>query len=629
MRTSRIPSRTVRTIGLLAVATILVPIRARADDPPKAEAALDEALKAALALDPSRVKDELLLDVGRALASVRRFDEARRAAEAINIVHWPPYVFMAIAEKQAEAGDVASAVRTADAINDPQQPQYRDDVIGRIALKQANAGDLKGAIETIRLCRRPEMWVFTIRALIKARAEAGDFAGALAVASSFKAPEFPPHEKALALAGVARLLAARGDIDAAERLARDEDEKKGAPLILAAVAEGRASAGDLEGAAGFARRVLDEWPDWETEARCRVVLIRDLAARGAIDEARRINDEPWKKPVLTRADRWNPPSLVPYQLQAARAIAGARAQRGDAEGACAALAGLPVHTRVLALIDLADRRARDGDRAAADRLLTVAERSAEVGGLGFYYQDLGAAEFRFGRRDASRASFAKAMHARDIGTPENLRAIVITQFRAGDRDGALQSIATIEQTAIRDQARAWIAGYLARQGEADAALEALRPIDDRMIRATALAQLAIFFADAGDRDRAVATCRRAAETAGSDGPPPSEPARIIAHVWASTAKGFPEAQAWSRRLANAETRASALAGVAQGALGRPLQIPPRSPYLLPMPLNTGAPPNQPGAAARPRPALEQPQGSSAAPTDCACETAPESRQRHV
>ena len=582
MQSSRGPFRANRATLLLAVATILGPGWApAAEEVHDPKSALVEALEAALALRNGRVKDGLLMDGGFELARARLFKEARRAADAIGFAYWPPVVLSVIAEEQAKAGDVASALRTAGEIDAPGQPDLHDEAIGRIALALSKAGDLKRAIETIRLCRRPLPSALAIGALMSARAEAGDLAGALSAVPAFDALETRVPWKGQALAGVARILAARGDLVAADRLARDY--KEAAPLILAAIAEARDGAGDPKGAAGFARRVMAAGADRETEARCRVVLIRDLAARGRIDEAKRIVEESWKKPPLNGNMGTIAPSLVPLESRAARAIAGACAERGEVERAQAALSHLAVHDRVWALIELADRRTEAGDRATAERLLTVAERSAESGKLGFYHQDLGAAQFRFGRRDASRGSFAKAMRAGDIGTPVNQRVIVATQARAGDVEGATRTVAMIDDPGLRDQARAWIAIVLARQGRADVAIDATRSIIDRAIRATAMAQAGKILGDTGDPDRAVAAARRAAEIAGTGGPPPHEAARIIAHAWASTTEGFPEAQGWARRLGNVEARASALLGVAQGGLNRAIRVRHDSHDLVPTP----------------------------------------------
>ncbi len=580
MRSNRTAFHPTWRTWLLIVATVPGPGWARAGDDSVTESALGEALSVGLALGEGRERDWLLEHIGIELARAHRFEEARRAASAIDFASWRFSVLRVIAEEQAEAGDAETALRTVAEINDASGFYSHDNAVKRVALALLEAGSQKEAIRAARHCRQSAMEASTIGALMSARAEADDLDGMYSIQSAFDAPGFQAPEKvqAVALASVARILVERGNVKEAKHLSGKNEAE---PLILGAIAEACVESGNLELAAKFARRVLTQGADWETEAKCHVALIRNFCSRGKIDEAERIAREPWQQPEI-QMGALVPRSLSRYESQAARAIAGAYVERDEMEKANEALSHLAVHSHVLALIDLADARDKANDRATADRVLTLAEQTAESRKLGFYYQSLGAAQIRFGRVEAARQSFAKAMRAKNIGTSLNQRAIVTTQARAGDADGALRNLEVIENLEIRDQARAWIAATLARQGKADEALEVARSIAERMIRSTTLAQLGRAFADTNEPARALATCRLAAETAGSESLPP-EAAGIIAQAWASTAEGHPEARAWAHRIQNEQARAAALLGVARGGLGRPISPPPDSPYVVPTP----------------------------------------------
>lgn len=530
-----------------------------------------EAFDAVMALPAGQPKDQLLRDIGRELASSGRIEEAKAAATAIGYINGRPLLQRAIALRQATDGDLAAALRTVGEIDAPQLPDSRDQAISAVAVVRAEAGDMGGVLKAILSISRPEMRANALGIVMRARAEAGDVEWALSLAS-----KFPPGMQAQGLTGVARVMAEHGDTEAAVGLTQRESAST--PAIFLAIAQGREKAGDLEGAAGFAGRIIGKDVDWGMEGKAKVIVIRDLAARGEIARAREAAALPWKKPAITPQNRRSPPSTDAFERDAARAIAKGAAASGDVAGARSDLPRFPVHSRVMALVGIADELEKAGQRPVAERLVTVAEKEA-VDGLGFYYGELGAAQYRLGRIEASRESIDKAMHAKEIGTPVNQRVIVAAQGRAGDLEGAKATIETISEPDLRDQARAWLAGILAKQGRAELALDAAHAIADRLQRAATLAHLGKAFAGSGDRVRAVGTCREAVGVIG-DEQPPAEVARIITHGWASTPEEVASASAWARGLKGDEARAAALLGVVEGELGRPIWLA-VSPYSIP------------------------------------------------
>jgi hypothetical protein len=105
------------------------------------------------------------------------------------------YALCFIACEQAKAGDIAEALRTANAI--PLR-QAMDDALAGIAPAQAKAGDLKGALETVARIRYESSKADALGSLAKVLACEGREKDALALA----AQQTSPAVKARALLGV-------------------------------------------------------------------------------------------------------------------------------------------------------------------------------------------------------------------------------------------------------------------------------------------------------------------------------------------------------------------------------------------------------------------------------------------
>ena len=210
---------------------------------------------------------------------------------------------------QAEAGDVAGAKRSAEALDTAlaRQCGYRSFAWSRIAGAQAKAGDWDGAIRT---ARRLELWdrSFAMARVIRTRAEAGDLDGAINQARTrLEGAREPsaqggfagPSPRALAILEIVRVLAGRNELDRACRLidAHPEVRAQG----LAAIARVRFKAKDPDAAATAARRLLDQGGDWRSEASARLVLVRSLIAQNKLDAAIEAARGPWKEPDPPRS----------------------------------------------------------------------------------------------------------------------------------------------------------------------------------------------------------------------------------------------------------------------------------------------------------------------------------------
>lgn len=562
---------------VLAFVLLLTASRsANATDAPDIAAVLGEALEAALDITEPRVRTIVLLDTGEALAQARQFEAAGRAARGIEPSVWRCYVLATLAGEQAEAGDPASALRTLEGIDGPQSESPRSTALGRIALAQALADDLDGALETLRLDRNPASR-YVLEAIAAARAEAGDIAGAIRAAESWDAPA-KAWARNKVIAEVAAVQARHGDVAGAIRTVAEHGD--GAAVGLAAIAAARLEAGDGEAAIAAARQALARGGDWQSEAAARVILVKSLVARGEIDEAKRVVAGHWHLPEPSGlGSQGILPSVDGHRKECLRAIARAQEGRGDVAAAIQTLEGVDlVYPRVQELAALATTLAEAGDAAGAERVLEHARRVAEERGGGFANWTVAVAYVRAGQLDLARDLFGRAMFAEHIGAVENRRVMVLEQARAGDLEGALQSAAAIPEPDLRDQALAWVAADLARRGLADDALDVAARIADSAVHATTLAHVSKALAVAGYQARALATSRKAADGLEAASP---EAARIIAHAWASTPVGMPEALAWARDRETPEARAEALLGVTGGMAGRPIWVEVRSPFYVP------------------------------------------------
>jgi hypothetical protein len=85
----------------------------------------------------------------------------------------------AIATAQAQAGDIAAALETAQLINDKS---YRAEALKAIATAQAQAGDIAAALETAQLINDKRNQAWALEAIAKAQAQAGDIASAVQTA---------------------------------------------------------------------------------------------------------------------------------------------------------------------------------------------------------------------------------------------------------------------------------------------------------------------------------------------------------------------------------------------------------------------------------------------------------------
>ena len=515
----------IKIVGISLFATGVGPGSPRgmvAEGPPRPVDVLREAVETAQTVNDPGHRDALLGDLADGLSILGAIPDAIAVKDAIGDQSIREGVIRSIVTAQAEAGDVAGAKHSAEALDTAlaRQNGYRSSALSEIAGAQAKAGDWDGAIRT---ARRLESWdrSFAMARAIRTRAEAGDLDGAINQARTrLEGAREPsaqggfagPSPRALAILEIVRVLADRNELDRAVRLLDAHPEVK--VQGLAAIVRARFKAKDLDAAATAARRLLDQGGDWQSEASARVVLVRSLIAQDKLDAAIEAARGPWKQPDPPRShSQPMQPSVEPLRNRALVAVGRAQIEQGHLDAALTTLSKVPGGlARAFDLIELARERLERDDRSSAAKLVSAAHAAMdESTGSEFYLQDVAAVMFRCGQVEPARRLFARALFARDIGSAINRPIVARTQAQAGDMEGGLRTIASIPEAEGRDYARLWLAVQHARDGKADAALDFASAIADPSYRAAATAQVGMILAQRGDRERGAATCPRAAE----------------------------------------------------------------------------------------------------------------------
>lgn len=364
-------------------------------------------------------------------------------------------------------------------------PYLRDTALRGIAGVQAEAGRFDIAQDTASLIADEYLRTGAWRQIAVAQARAGDRAAAVKLL-----------DKALQMAAAFKNV----------HLIRVE--------ALIATAEAQAQIGDVPGALKTAVSV--ENPRGKAEALRNIVLVQAKGGdiKGAIEAADTIADEKIK-------------------AQALRNIAAARAEGGDREGALQTAAGIrDPYLKAGALRKIAvtpailrDRAGtRDILRQALDAAMTIQgenEKADALAGIALAY--VGTGDLSGAVRTAAMIEGAfSAKPVPDVAVTmkaEVLRAIAVTQARAGDGQGALQTVGGMANPYMQASALAEFAVIQAERGDQIAAGATLRKaaqvaaaIQEFVAKAPALLGVAQAQAKVGDRAAAVKTFRQARQT---------------------------------------------------------------------------------------------------------------------
>ncbi len=376
-----------------------------ADEPPRPLDVLREAIEPARAIDDPARRDAVLSDLAEALTMLGSVPDALTVKDAIASPVVQAGVVQTIVYVQTEAGDVAGEVRSAEALNtqEAENAGYKTTAVKRISEALARAGDWDGAARKARSCD-PMIRATLIADVIANRARAGDVDGAIRQAERLENTSDPrfrtgtplPLPRRVAIVTLVGVLAEKNERDCTERLlaAHPDAMDEG----LAAIARGRFKARDMDGAAAAARRLVDRGGDLHSEAIARAGADPRLIAQGRLDEAARLADGAWLVPKATRLDLASAEHVERMQNWARFAVARARADRGDAGAAVAALAGMPsAVSRAFDLLELARARLDKGDRKSAETLVNAALAALEgPTGSEYYLAWIGELMVRYG-----------------------------------------------------------------------------------------------------------------------------------------------------------------------------------------------------------------------------------------
>jgi tetratricopeptide (TPR) repeat protein len=437
----------------------------------------------------------------------------------------------AIAATLARAGHADDALRLASG---DREKNLKESIIRATAITQARSGDIAGALRSARLLPAPESR--QVVALIAAqRAWAGGVTEARRMAEAELAGE-PESEFALRL--IAHVLEQKGDFAEAARTYEAIPSLKEKARGCRPAARARLKEGDLPGAL----RAAEE---------SRRLAIDYLAQR-----------PPHRGRASSMPDEIGPDM---FRDQILGEIALEQARKGDALGARKTAEEITRHySRALIVAEAAAILARAGDRPSAKALIKWAFGLAELAGYrGFELMEIATAETLAGETGAARKTFLRALET--VGPAVMNQSIVpAAQARAGDLEGAIQTVGAIADRAARQRALRSIARTLAKAGDAPKAVEIAGGIASAKEKILALQEVGEAQADAGDRVGALATIRLAAKI---EGAPERESLRAMARSLSQLGDAR-EALAWVNDRGTPPIRSWGLLGVAEGLLPR-------------------------------------------------------------
>jgi hypothetical protein len=513
--------------------------QARAGDAPGARQTFARALDAVRAPGSPQAADEVLKQIALTQAQVGELAAARDTVQLVSddgVRDWTLRVLainlaragdcaaalevvpairremeqgMALAvivQVQADAGDLAAARRTAQTI--PASGE-RAGAWHTLARAEARAGQLAAGWQTIQAIPESRARNRALQDLAGAQAQVGDFAAARHTAAaipdrSFRFQAF--WDVALVQVRAGDAAAARQTFAAALNAPAVAPGVPGQVRALAEVAVVQAGAGQRPAGDPFAAALRLARGISHPEER-------DGALGETVDVLIRFKD--WAGALDVAADMLG----EARRGQALRAIAAARAEAGDAEGARQTLALAHDIARGIAdgiswdfeLWEVAAAQARVGDPAGALQTasgLTMERNRARA------LAEVAAAQLRAGDAEAARRQFDAAL-AIAYGIPEQyvldaayaLRDIAKAQARAGEVAAALRTAQSNPGDSQRDDALGEVVMAQVRAGEWAAALETARAIPTPERCGAALRRYAEAQAQVGELAAALTTAR--------------------------------------------------------------------------------------------------------------------------
>jgi tetratricopeptide (TPR) repeat protein len=442
----------------------------------------------------------------------------------------------------------------------------KDSVLETAAVVLARAGHADDVLRLADGDRDPRLKESIIRATAIGQARSRDFAGALRTAHLLPAPE------SRRIAGfIAAEQAWDGDLPAARHMV--ETELTGQPESVLAI---RLIGLVLEqkGEFGAAARMYAANPSLKEKARsCRPAALAQLkegnipAALKAAEFSRRLAIAYLaQKPPATTQGSGTPPDIGPESFRDCilAEIALEQAKRGDASGARKTTEAISYeYLRALTAAKAAAITARRGDRASARALIKWSFDLAELAGYrGYELMEIASAETLAGETEAARKTFLRALAT--VGPSAMNQSIVVdAQAKAGDLEGALQTIEAINDSGAKERALRYIVRTLAKTGDSRRAVEIAGRLSANE-RVLALHDASEAQAERGDRVGALATVHLATAI---DWPLEGETLRALARSLCQLSDAR-EALVWVNRRSTPATRAWGLLGVAEGLLPR-------------------------------------------------------------
>jgi hypothetical protein len=432
---------------------------AAARDPVRAMAVATAAETAAREITRASDRDRTLSELAGVFAAAGDHDRALRLAHEMtdpgNRARALSGVAGAVAAADAEQAAALSAATEAT-VREIADPAARAWALDDLARAATAAGDHDRAERLAREITNPERRARALSAQAEALA-AGDPVRAMAVATAAETAARDvtrrPNARDRALSDLARVVAAAGDHDRAERLAREIPDPTRA-WVLRDIAKVVAAAGDPDRAEHLAREIRADF--------LRMSVLEELAvavaAAGDPDRAERlargIPDPHW-------------------QAQALSELAVVVAAAGD-------------HSRAVALVAAAAAAAReiDDDDGRAEVLREVTVAAATAG-------DPGLAERLAGEiPDHDLVLPGSDRLLQPIPNDRALREQAEALAAAGAHDPAERLARTIIDRSYRAQALGAVAGAVAAAGEHDRAERLAREITNLEGRARALSAVA-------------------------------------------------------------------------------------------------------------------------------------------
>jgi tetratricopeptide (TPR) repeat protein len=480
--------------------------------------------------------------IGDQQAAVDLFDRSLGALE----LPWEDKVehrilFASLIEARTRAGDVAGALRTANAIAEAHMSAYGHELI---ATAQAEAGDFKGALETVDAIDSRKAAETKASAMVWvaiARAEAGNFDEALQI--------------------VVLIEAVQGDNEAESRRISGLRD-----MALHHIAVAQASSGTAASAAQTASRIRSE--QFRLRTLCEIAAAQAGSGNSADAQITLEKAVGIAKPARDQSQLWS--------------IASTQVILGDIKSALRTASSLAEGPeKGCALFDIAIAQKKAGDEDAATRTFEEGLRivgKADVSEFGYALQEMAT-------RFADAGDLNRTMQVIDLMKDEDstkhvtLRMIATGRIKTDDDARALEIAGTISDAYHQAVAFREIAAAQAKAGNPASAETFRRAFEAACKMATgggsdvrALYEIGSAQAAAGDVAPAAKTFEEARNRAHAyEGE--SYFAQLLQRLAkAQTKAGDAEgARAWAAEQASPIVKARSLLGVAEGLIKRDVE----------------------------------------------------------